>query len=327
VTATELTRRLGIELPIVGGAMYPCSNPELVAAVSEAGGIGVVQPMTLTHVYGHELRAGLRLIRGLTRRPIGFNAIVERSSRLYLERMRRWVDVALEEGVTLLVTALGNPDWVVARAHAAGALVFHDVTARRFAQRALDAGVDGLICVNDRAGGHAGDLSAAALFAELADLGVPLVCAGGIGDARDFADALALGYAGVQLGTRLIATPECHAHDDYKQAILRAKAQDIVRTEKLTGVPVAVIDGPWVRAMGTRAGPLARRLLRHRRAKHWVRALYSLRSLFTLPRAARRGLSAGGVFQAGCSVEHIDTIEPVAAIVRRFAASLPDAPP
>ena len=78
---TPLTRHAGIEVPLICGAMYPCSNPELVAAVSEAGGIGIVQPISLTYVHGHDFRAGLRLIRTLTSRPIGMNALIEQSSR------------------------------------------------------------------------------------------------------------------------------------------------------------------------------------------------------------------------------------------------------
>ena len=89
---TPLTRDANIEVPIICGAMYPCSNPELVAAVSEAGGIGIVQPISLTYVHGHEFREGLRLIRRLTPRPFGMNALIEASSRHYHERMVEWVN-------------------------------------------------------------------------------------------------------------------------------------------------------------------------------------------------------------------------------------------
>ena len=116
--STPLTRAAGIEVPLICGAMYPCSNPELVAAVSEAGGIGVVQPISLTYVHGHDFREGLRLIRRLTSKPIGMNALIEQSSKAYRERMERWIDVALEEGVRFFVTSLGNPRWVVDRVHA-----------------------------------------------------------------------------------------------------------------------------------------------------------------------------------------------------------------
>jgi nitronate monooxygenase len=321
-TGTALTAAAGIEVPLICGAMYPCSNPELVAAVSAAGGMGVIQPISMSFVHGHDLREGIRLIRRITDRPVGFNALVEASSRVYLERMRRWVDVALEEGVRFFVTALGNPSSVVRAVHAAGGVVYHDVTERKWAQKALEHGVDGLICVNGRAGGHAGSRSPEALYDELADLGVPLVCAGGVGDEQTFVRMLDLGYAGVQMGTRFIATEECRAHADYKAAILRAHEDDIVLTEKISGVPVAVIRTPHVDAMGTRAGPLAKRLLRHPRAKHWMRSFYSARSMWQLRKASLEGVHYRDFFQAGRSVSGIDRVEPAGDVVRRFAGAL-----
>jgi nitronate monooxygenase len=315
---THFTAQVGIDVPIIGGAMYPCSNPELVAAVSDAGGIGIVQPISLTYVHGHEFREGLRYIRQLTRRPIGMNALIEQSSRIYKERMMRWVDIALEEGVRFFVTSLGNPSWVVERAASVGGIVYHDVTELKWARKGLDGGVHGLIAVNNRAGGHAGPLSAEALLDELGGLGVPLICAGGIGDAGDFLRAMALGYAGVQMGTRFIATPECRAAAAYKQAILRAEERDIVLTERITGVPVAVIRTPFIVRIGTKAGPLARRLLRGRRTKHWMRMYYAVRSLRDLKRSSLDE-SRDDYWQAGKSVAGITSIEPAGDIVRRFA--------
>jgi len=319
---TAFTRALGIEVPLLCGAMYPCSNPELVAAVSEAGGIGIVQPLSLTYVHGYDFRAGLRYIRRLTDKPIGVNFIIERSSRRYLERTRRWLDIALEEGIPLFVTALGNPRWVVERARPAGVTVYHDVTDRRWAEKALEGGVDGLVCVNDRAGGHAGGESPEALYEALAPLGRPLICAGGVGDAAAFARMIRMGYAGVQLGTRFIASVECSAHPDYKQAIVRAHAADIVLSERITGVPVSIIRTPAVERAGTRAGPLARWLLRGPRTKHWMRAFYALQSIRHLKRTAVRGMDHRSCYQAGRSVEGINDIQPVAAIVAAYATML-----
>ena len=320
---TPLTRQLGIEVPLICGAMYPCSNPELVAAVSAAGGIGVVQPLSMIYVYRHDFREGLKLIRRLTDKPIGMNVLIERSSKLYLDRMSRWVDVALEEGVRFFVTSLGNPRWVVDEVAPLGGVVYHDVTERKWADKALAAGVHGLIAVNDRAGGHAGTLSAARLLDDLRDLHVPVVCAGGIGDAADFVAALKLGYAGAQLGTRFIATTECRAHHDYKQAIVAATESDIVLTERVTGVPLAVIRTPYVEKIGTRAGPIARWLLRGRKTKHFMRTIYALRSAWQLKRASLAGgareASSKDYWQAGKSVEGIEKIEPAGEIVRKFA--------
>jgi nitronate monooxygenase len=299
--------------------MYPCSNPELVAAVSEAGGIGIVQPISLTWVHGHDFREGLRLIRRLTSKPIGMNALIEQSSKAYRERMERWIDVALEEGVRFFVTSLGNPRWVVDRVSAAGGVVYHDVTERKWAEKGVAGGVRGLVAVNDRAGGHAGPRSAERLLEELQPLGLPVVCAGGVGSERDFARVLRMGYAGAQLGTRFIATPECRASDGYKRGIVDATERDIVLTERLTGVPVAVIDTPSVRRLGTKAGPLARWMLRGRRTKHWMRSLYAVRSLWALKRGLLRDSPDRDYWQAGKSVDGIDRVEPAGEIVRRFA--------
>jgi nitronate monooxygenase len=317
--STPLTAGAGIEVPLICGAMYPCSNPELVAAVSEAGGLGIVQPISLTWVHGHDFREGLRLMRRLTSKPIGMNALIEQSSRAYRRRMEGWIDVALEEGVRFFVTSLGNPRWVVERVHGAGGIVYHDVTERRWAEKGRDAGVDGLIAVNERAGGHAGTRSAESLLEELADVGLPVVCAGGVGDQREFARVLGMGYAGAQLGTRFIATDECRASEAYKRAIVEAEASDVVLTERLTGVPVAVLDTPSVRRLGTRAGPLARWMLRHRRTKHWMRTLYALRSLWQLKRGLHRDSPDRDYWQAGRSVDGIRRIEPAGVIVSRFA--------
>lgn len=318
---TPLTRAAGIEVPLICGAMYPCSNPELVAAVSEAGGIGIIQPLSLTYVHGHDFREGLRLIRRLTAKPVGMNVLIERSSKLYLERMQRYLDVALEEGVRFFVTSLGNPKWVVDRATAVGGIVYHDVTERKWAEKALAGGVHGLIGVNARAGGHAGPRTAEQLVAELNDLGVPLVCAGGIGDPAGFVAALRLGYAGAQLGTRFIATTECRAHADYKAAIVAAGEDDIVLTERVTGVPLAVIKNAYVERVGTRAGALARWMLRGRRTKHLMRTIYAVRSAMRLKQASLHGAASSDFWQAGKSVAGIHEILPAGEIVRRFAAA------
>lgn len=319
---TPLTRHAGIELPLICGAMYPCSNPELVAAVSAAGGLGIVQPISLTYVHGHDFREGLRLIRQLTDRPIGMNALIERSSKTYHERMVRWVDVALEEGVRFFVTSLGNPRWVVEAVHAAGGVVYHDVTERKWAEKGAAAGVDGLIAVNRRAGGHAGAKGAEELLTELAAVGLPVVCAGGIATPEDFLRVLAMGYAGVQMGTRFIATTECRASDAYKQAIVAAEEEDVVLSERITGVPVAVIKTPYIERMGLEAGPFARWMLRGRRTKHWMRSFYALRALWQLKRASLDESGARDYWQAGKSVAGVDAVEPAGEIVRRFTQAL-----
>ena len=319
---TPFTRHAGVRVPLICGPMYPCSNPELVAAVSKAGGLGIVQPISLTYVHGYEFREGLQRIRELSgNAPIGFNALIEASSKTYHERMQRWVDIALEEGVRFFLTSLGNPRWVCERVHAAGGVVYHDVTERKWALKGQDAGVDGLVAVNREAGGHAGARSPQALLDEVADLGLPVVGAGGVGNAQQFVDMLRMGYAGVQMGTRFIATTECIADPRYKQAIVDAHASDVVLTERLTGVPVAVLRTPYVERLGTSVSPLSRWMFRGRRTKHWIRSWYALRSLYRLKRSSIAG-SSNDYWQAGRSVETITSIRPAGEIVAECEAFL-----
>jgi nitronate monooxygenase len=320
--STPLTETLGIEVPLICGAMYPCSNPELIGAVSDSGGIGIIQPISLIYVNGLELREGIQKIKAITDKPLGFNALVEKSSKVYLERMEKWIDIALDEGVRFFITALGNPDWVVERVHAVGGVVYHDVTERKWALKAIESGVDGLICVNNQAGGHAGSLSPEQLLEDLGDLGVPLICAGGVGDGEAFKAALRMGYAGVQMGTRFIATQECSAHEDYKKAIVKARADDIVLTEKISGVDVAVIKTPYIEKTGTKAGWLMKKMLRHRKLKHYARMYYSLTSLWKLKQSNLKGQSYKDFFQAGRSVEGINEIVSAREVVREYADSL-----
>ncbi len=315
---SDLTKTLGIELPLICGAMYPCSNAELVAAASEAGAIGIVQPISLTFVHGHDFREGLRYIKSLTSKPFGLNVIVEKSAKIYEDRAKEWVDVALEEGVRFFVTSLGKPDWVVERAKALGGIVYHDVTEARFAEKALAAGVDGLICVNSRAGGHTGKLGLSQLKEKMSQYNVPLVAAGGIGSETEFAAALEMGYAGCQLGTRFIATTECNAADDYKKAIVEASERDIVLTERLSGVPVSVINNEYVQRTGTEVDPISKFFLQTPATKHYARMALQVTSLFSLKTANQKGKAYDNYWQAGKSVATIDKIEPVANIVGRF---------
>jgi len=319
---TAFTKQTGVVVPLICGPMYPCSNPELVAAVSDAGGLGIVQPISLTYVHGYEFRAGLRFIRSLTDRPIGFNALIEGNNKLYRERMTQWIEIALEEGVRFFLTSLGNPRWVCDRVHAAGGVVYHDVTERKWAQKGVDGGVDGLVAVNARAGGHAGRLEPEALLAELAPFGLPVVSAGGVGTVNEFTRHLRMGYTAVQLGTRFIATTECKASDAYKQAIVDASEEDIVMTERLTGVPVAVIRNAFIDRLGTRAGWFARWMLQGRRRKHWMRTWYALSSVRRLKKSLMTDDVRTEYWQAGKSVAGIHDVRPAGDIVREYAASL-----
>ena len=319
--STPFTEHAGVEHPIICGAMYPCSNPELVAAAANGGGMAVLQPVSLTYVHGWDLREGIRYIRSLTDKPIGFNALIEKGSKKYIERMSEWIDIALEEDIRFFVTSLGKPDWVCERVHAKGGFVYHDVTTRKHAMKGIECGVDGLICVNNRAGGHLGGDSAAAMYAELSDLDIPLICAGGIGSEEELVEVMAMGYAGVQMGTRFIATSECNSPDDYKQAIVDAREEDIVWTNRLTGVPISVIRSEGYQQENSW---MMRKWLSSR-WKHSARMFLNLLS-FTKLRRLEKGKGSTAkkkeFFSAGKSVETVHSVESATVIMARLGQSL-----
>jgi len=319
---TRFTEHAGVEYPIICGAMYPCSNPELVAAASAGGGLAIMQPVSMTFVHGHDLRDGIRYMRTLTDKPIGFNALIEKGSKKYFERMSGWIDIALEEGIRFFVTSLGKPDWVCERVHARGGVVYHDVTNRKWAEKGKACGVDGLICVNDRAGGHLGPMSMQEMHAELSDMGLPLICAGGIGSEVELNAALEIGYDGVQMGTRFIATTECNTPEDYKQAIVDAGEADITWTNRLTGVPISVIRSPGFKQENSW---LMRKLL-NSRFKHTARMLLNLNGVIRLKYLSKSKSTNTAkkkkFYSAGKSVETVRSIESATAIMRRLGESL-----
>ncbi len=317
----------GARIPLICGAMYPCSNTELLSAVVKEGAVAVMQPLSTVFANGEDLRETLQAVQKVNDGGcLGFNALIEKSSKLYEDRMKSWVDIALEEGVRFFVSALGNPSWVVDKVHAVGGVVYHDITERKWALKAIEGGVDGLICVNGRAGGHAGAMPMDELYESLFDLGLPLVAAGGVGSPQDFLDALEIGYEAVQLGTRFIASEECTAHEEYKQAIVDAEEDDIVLTRRISGVPVSVIETDFVKKVGTEVGPISKKLLKHPRFKHWVRTWYAARSVWSLRKGAKRGGGYNDYWQAGRSVAGIDSVQSVETIISEYAEALAGAP-
>ncbi len=133
LTTQQFLQDTGAKVPIICGPMYPGSNPELIAAVSEAGGFGVVQPVTMTSLYGHDFRKGLQLIKQLTKKPFGVNfTIFGGANQKYHEQMKTWMEIAIEEDIKFFLTSLGKPHEVIKRAKENGVKVYHDVHNKRW---------------------------------------------------------------------------------------------------------------------------------------------------------------------------------------------------
>ena len=309
----------GAETPIVCGPMYPGSNPELIAAVSDCGGFGIVQPVSLTSLYGHDFREGLRLIKTLTDKPFGVNfTIFGGANKKYHEQMKEWMEISIEEGIKFFLTSLGKPDSVVKKAKDHGVKVYHDVPNKKVALAMKDSGVDGLNCINWRGGGQTGIQSAEQFMEELHDIGIPLICAGGIGNTEDYKQAIKMGYAGVQLGTRFLATTECKITDSYKQAIVDSSEEDIVWTNKIAGNNSSVIKTADIMRGGLRTGPIINYMLRKRRLKKYARMWLMSKGLRNYSKTAFDDNVQ--FWQAGKGLGNINSVTSVAEVIKEFAS-------
>lgn len=241
---TRISERLGIDYPIIGAPMFLVSYPELVCAVSNAGGIGSMP--ALNYRTSDELRRGLDEIRSLTQKPVGISLI------LHKEHNPRWAEqfeICLEYKVELLITSLGSPRSLIKEAKSVVAKVFCDVTTLKHARIVAKADADAIIAVAQGAGGHAGAISPFALIpylkAEIPEL--PVVAAGAISTGSQLASAPALGADAVYVGTRLIATPEARADARYKQMLIDSVPEEIIYSARISGIPAnwlkRLIDG------------------------------------------------------------------------------------
>ena len=307
----------GAKKPIICGPMYPGSNPELVAAVSDSGGLGVVQPVALTSLYGHDFREGLQLIKQLTDKPFGVNfTIFGGANKKYHEQMKQWMEISIEEGIKFFLTSLGKPDSVVKTAKEHGIKVYHDVPNKKVALAMRDSGVDGLNCINWRGGGQTGIQAAEQFMEELHDIDIPLICAGGIGNAKDFKQALKLGYAGVQMGTRFLATNECIVTDAYKQAIVDSAEDDIVWTNKIAGNNSSVIKTDDIMKGGLQTGPVINYMLRKPSLKKYARMWLMSKGIRNYSKTAFN--DDVKFWQAGKGLGNIKSVESVADVMKKF---------
>lgn len=224
---------LGIKYPIIQGGMAWVSTAELAAAVSNAGGLGLIAAGNAPADY---VRNEIHKARELTSNPFGVNVM------LLSPFAQEVMEMLYEEKVAVVATGAGNPGKYVEKLKAAGSKVFPVVSAVSLAVKMQRLGVDAVIAEGNEAGGHIGELTTMTLVPQIADaVSIPVIAAGGIADARGIAAALALGAVGVQIGTRFICSTECIAHENYKMAVVNAKDRDAVVCGRSTGHPVRAL--------------------------------------------------------------------------------------
>jgi nitronate monooxygenase len=229
MSQTTVTQMLGIRYPIIAAPMFLVSNPDMLVAVGEAGGLGAMPSLNARTTDG--FREAVREIKRRTNAPFGVNLILLGNDRLQAD-----LQVCLEEKVPLIITSLGNPTELIQLAHGHGTRVFCDVIGLKHAQKAQAAGADAVIAVSAGAGGHAGGISPFVLVPYLKqNLSIPVIAAGGISTGAGVAAALSVGAGAAYLGTRFIASTEAPVSDEHKQALLDACPEDVEYTPEVTG--------------------------------------------------------------------------------------------
>jgi len=245
---TRICDLLGIEYPIIQGGMTWVANAELAAAVSAAGALGLISPnagMALDGDLVEHLRSQIRKAKNLTNKPFGVNLPIQT-----LE-VKDLIGVIVEEGVKVVTVSAGSPALYTAIFKEAGVKVLHVVASVRHAKSAERHGVDAVIAEGYEAGGHNGadELPTMILVPQVVDaVSIPVVAAGGIADARGLVAALALGAEGVQMGTRFVATRECIAHPNFKNAIIKASDTGTAITGRKLG-PARILKGEFASKM------------------------------------------------------------------------------
>lgn len=309
---TPFTELMKIDNPIICAPMFLVSNEEMVIAASEAGGIGTFPALNYRPLEKYE--EAIQWIKTRTQKPIGINVIVNKSNKRQYEDLK----IALDHGVELFITSLGSPQHVITEAHKNGAKVLCDVTNLEHAKKVQDLGADGVIAVGSGAGGHAGPISPLVLIPWLkTELKIPVIAAGGISNGAQMAAALALGAAGVSIGTRFIASTEAQVDASYKKAILESDPEDIVMTTRLSGTPAAVINTPYIQKLGTDLPLILKILKNNRLTKNLAVPLIHLMGMKSLEEAATKA-SWKTVWSAGQSVGLIDDILSVQEIYQKL---------
>jgi enoyl-[acyl-carrier protein] reductase II len=236
---TRVTQLLGIQYPIIQGGMAWVATHELAAAVSEAGGLGII---AAGNAPGDFVRNEIRALKKKTDKPFGVNIM------LLSPFVEDVVDIVCQEGVPVVTTGAGNPGKYLDRFREKGIKVIPVVPSVALAKRLEKQRVDALIVEGTEAGGHIGELTTMALVPQVCDaVDLPVIAAGGIADGRGFIAALALGAEGVQVGTRFVCSTEAKVHSSYKDALINAKDRDAIVTGRTTGHPVRVIKNQFTR--------------------------------------------------------------------------------
>ena len=290
-----LNEILGTKYPIIQGGMANIATGEFAAACSNAGALGLIGAGGMNP---ETLRENIRQCRRLTDKPFGVNIM------LMHPQADEFAQIVIDEGVKIVTTGAGNPGKYMAAWKAAGITVIPVVAAAVLARHLAPLGIDAVIAEGTESGGHVGEMTTMALVPQVVDaVNLPVIAAGGIADGRGLAAALALGACGVQVGTCLLTSTECPIHENYKDALLKARDSDTIVTGRLGGTPVRVLKNR-----------MSREYVRQEKAGADKATLEQF-TLGSLRKAVFDGDTVNGSLMAGQAAGLLHEVRPVAQIL------------
>ncbi|HOX82310.1 MAG TPA: nitronate monooxygenase [Chryseolinea sp.] len=314
-----LDKLLGIDYPIIVAPMFLISNTKMIKAAL-SNGITAAFP-AMNYRTDEELRAAIKEIKAFSSKPFGVNLIVNKSNPKY----KAHLETLLELKVDFIITSLGSPREVIERCKPLGIKVFCDVVDLDYAKKVEELGADAVIAVNAQAGGHAGNIEPKDLITLLKEnCKIPIISAGGIAKGKDLKQVMDWGAAGASVGTIFIACDEADISPEYKQAMVDYGAKDIVRTNKLSGSPLTVINTPYVQQLGTKANLLEWILNNNKTLKKYAKMLIALRGMKAVEKAAF-GATYKTVWCAGPAIEYVKSVRPMADIIQTLTSEYDEA--
>lgn len=314
---TKLTELLNLSFPMIMAPMFLVSNEKMVSAAINSGIAGCFP--TLNYRTEKELDEVLKKLnetkKKVSKGNYGVNLIVQQTNIYY----KKHLQICVANKVPFYITSLGNPEEVIKKAHEYGALVFCDVTNLKHAEKCASLHCDGFIAVGQGAGGHAGPNPLQILIPALKRKfpHIPVIAAGGIANGCGVLSSIALGAAGVSVGTAFIASLESDVNQGYKDAILNSGMDDIVMTDKISGTPCTIINTPYAKKIGYKQNFIERFLSNSPSTKKLFKSLIQYRGLRLLEKSVMPA-NYKTLWCAGKSVELIDELKTINDIITKM---------
>ena len=307
----KLTDILGVKHPIIMAPMFLVTNTKMMIAALNCD-IAACIP-ALNYRTDEELRTAIKEIREKSNSTaLGINLIINKSNI----KLNKQLESCLDLEVDFIITSLGSPKEIIQKCKAKGIKVFCDVINLEMALKVQDLGADGIIAVNNSAGGHLGKLSAKEMMDKFqGEINISVISAGGVGTKNGLEEKINLGFSGLSIGSPFIACEEADISLEYKQACVDYGKNDIVISTKISGSPCTLINTPYVQKVGTKQNWLEKILGKNKRIKKWVKMITFFKGMKSVEKAAFSS-TYKTVWCAGTSIEHTTKILPVKDIVK-----------